>query len=706
VHTDLILWTDVQRDPKGYGYVMQPLHVLWRDVRAHVRDYVVAASMVAIALVALVTRIDVQDADVHRFHQDTWWSWAVTIAVCATLVGRRRWPLRSLAVGLVLMLPLELARHRDSIAFFALVIALYSVATYLPLRSALRGVAMIAALYAALHVGGATVIIAAPLTGPVFFAIAFAFGRMLRLGHTRQERQVEAAIERAAAVAETADLRAADERLRLAQELHDVVAHSLSVIAVQAGIGVHLIDRQPAQAAQALDAIRTTSHTAAGELTRLVDILRDGGSPDGASAPTLADVTVLIEQLRTAGVSLTFTTDGDLDTVPAGVSLAAYRIVQEALTNVVRHAGRAQVTVTVRVSDDHIDLCVDDDGRGVTRALDPGSRDAGHGLIGMGERARMYGGDVRSGPRPGGGFRVRATLRHAANPTASEPATNSDLDSTIADIATPNRRRLPPWMWDVMLAILIAGVVALEIVAAGPTVGPRYSPMHFWGWLLRLGCCVPLAVRRRYPTMSFAVIWVLSMALKIGGYQVGFVVFALALGLFTVGSYATPRRLGAAAIAIYAEMALTAASTPPELSAAAAVWICILFTAVAVAGAVVRRDRERRTADLAEREDAVVARSRHALLVITTERLRIADELSTIITRSIDTIAQQAGAGSQMVDIDPIAAGKALEVISAISRDALNDLRRLLKRMRTGNEPAIYTPITPAADSVTAGGAR
>src|SRR5664279_1333929 len=113
MHAQLILPADASGDPASYGDVMKPLHVLGRDVRAHVWDYVVAAAMVVIAIVALITRIDVNDADAHLFHPHTWWCWALTIAVCAILVGRRRWPLQTFAVGLVLTMSLEFARRAD-----------------------------------------------------------------------------------------------------------------------------------------------------------------------------------------------------------------------------------------------------------------------------------------------------------------------------------------------------------------------------------------------------------------------------------------------------------------------------------------------------------------------------------------------------------------------------------------------------------------
>ena len=124
-----------------YGQKVSLHQVVRRDLRAHAWDYALAGAMTAVAVVALVTRIDVQDSDAHLFRPDTWLVWVVTIAVCATLVGRRRWPLVALASGLILIVPLEFSRQRDTVAFFALVITLYSVAAYLPPRLAWRGIA-------------------------------------------------------------------------------------------------------------------------------------------------------------------------------------------------------------------------------------------------------------------------------------------------------------------------------------------------------------------------------------------------------------------------------------------------------------------------------------------------------------------------------------------------------------------------------------
>ncbi len=677
-----------------------------RDVWAHPGDYGLAGAMVAVALVALASRIDVQDTDDHVFHPDAWWAWVVTLSICAILVGRRRWPLASLALAVALVVPLELARQRDTVAFFAVVIALYSVAAHLRADRARWGVALVVGLYAVLAATGTVALSAVPLLGPGFLIAAFVLGTLIHRGRARQRRDVDAAIEQAAAAIETDDLHAADERLRLARELHDVVAHSLSVIAVQAGIGAHLIERQPAEAARSLDAIRATCVTTRSELTRLVAVLRHGASGPAAGGavapPGIGDVAGLVEQIRATGVPVTLTLGGDLSAVPDGASLAAYRIVQEALTNVVRHAGpEAAASVTIDADGTNLSLVIDDDGRGDTTPAD-GVPAGGHGLLGMGERARLYGGVVNAGPRPGGGFRVRTTLHGDLDPGASTgpgrgarrpgPQPGDDRPTEPSDA---RRWRPSPAVADAGLATAMAVLAMAEVATAHATAtGPQFSPTHLGAVILRLACAATLTIRRRRPVLAYAAAWVPALALSVTDHQVGVMVFVLWIGLYSVAAYAPHRHLAAAVAGTGVGLVVVARFHPPDLSGAGAAWAAVFFAASAVAGFVVRRDRDRRRAELEERTSAAAARTRQAQLVLVTERLRIADELSAVISRSIDTIARRAGTGR-----DP-ATGTgseraALEAISQISRDALGDLRRLLAHLRTTGEQASHRPIDP-----------
>ncbi|MFE5324870.1 sensor histidine kinase [Embleya sp. NPDC056575] len=274
-------------------------------------------------------------------------------------------------------------------------------------------------------------------------------------GRAHNEGLRRQAEERAAAQVARARRAVTEERLDIARELHDVVAHSLSVIAVQSGVGNHVVHTRPAQAAAALAAIEEVSRSALVELRSLVGLLRDGDAAE-YSPGALADLDGLLARSAQAGVRVDATVSGGLDELPHGLDRAAYRIVQEALTNVAKHAGTDRARLTVSVDESGIGIEVVDDGVGrvdsgwaapgsVASAASHGSatangsadakgtgattaatapsgaaipassagewdRPAGHGLIGMRERAALYGGRVSVGPRAEGGFRVAAWL--------------------------------------------------------------------------------------------------------------------------------------------------------------------------------------------------------------------------------------------------------------------------------------------------------
>ena len=672
--------------------------VVKRDIRAHVWDYGLSGAMIGVAVVALITRIDVQDADTNLFKTDTWWAWVATIAVCATLSGRRRWPLWSLACGLLLVLPIELAHQRDTTAFFAEVIALYSVAAHLPPRLAIRGVGITAAFYAVLLASETVALVSVSILGVLFLAAAFALGLIIQRSRTRQQDAAQDAIEQAATAIEVTELEAANERLRLARELHDVLAHSLSVIAVQAGIGAHLIDRRPLEASRALDAILATCQSTTGELDRLVGILRNGAADDSSPAPTISDVTALVDQIRGADLPVNLVVTGDLGAVPSGASLAVYRIVQEALTNVVLHAGSgAAATVTIQATTTDIGVTIDDNGRGVA-AQNNSPRGGGNGILGMSERARLYGGQVQSGPRPGGGFRVRANLNFSSDTSEGPKQPNDRAD--CEPVPQAHRRRFASLPWDVALAASIATISVVELIATHPTAaGPHFTPTNLWAFVLRFASFATLTFRRRYPTTAYAVAGALYLALTIGDYQVGVVTLVLLIGLYSVAAHATTRYLIRASIGTALGMTVIAWSKPPGTGTGQIVWAGLFFAASAITGYTVRRDRDRHATELVASRTASAAHARHARLMLSNERLRIADELGGIITRSIGIIAHEAETGAPFVATDMYKARDALHSISTTSRDALSDVRRLLKHMRASPTSTAYSPIVSAFDS-------
>jgi signal transduction histidine kinase len=202
--------------------------------------------------------------------------------------------------------------------------------------------------------------------------------------------------------------RQSEEQLRVARDLHDVIGHNISLINVQASMGLDLIDSQPEQARAALSAIKSASKEALEELRTMLTTLRQDDAAPRSPTPGLDRLPELIELTRAAGLSVEVEVTGKPPQLPAAVQLAAYRIIQESLTNVARHAGRARVTVRVTYDDTNMQVEIDDDGK--VPSGGGSARGTGSGITGMRERAAALGGDLSAGFRHGGGFRVSARL--------------------------------------------------------------------------------------------------------------------------------------------------------------------------------------------------------------------------------------------------------------------------------------------------------
>ncbi|WP_330297865.1 sensor histidine kinase [Streptomyces sp. NBC_00503] len=261
-------------------------------------------------------------------------------------------------------------------------------------------------------------------TGEVFFvlfmaipfALAWVMGDSLRTRRAYYAQLVERNQRLENERAAQAKVAVAAERARIARELHDVVAHNVSVMVVQADGAAYVMDVAPEQAKEALQTISATGRLALAEMRRLLGVLRTGEpqeSEDYVPQPDVEQIEVLVEQVRAAGLTVDFEVEGAPRKLPSGVELTAYRIVQEALTNTRKHGGpEARASVRLVYFDDGLGLLVEDDGRGAAHELyeDGGADGAGHGLIGMRERIGMVGGTLDAGPRPGGGFRISALL--------------------------------------------------------------------------------------------------------------------------------------------------------------------------------------------------------------------------------------------------------------------------------------------------------
>jgi signal transduction histidine kinase len=240
------------------------------------------------------------------------------------------------------------------------------------------------------------------IAGVVFFGLIigapWVAGRAIRHRRLNEQRLEQEKADAEAAIVE--------ERTRIARELHDVVAHAISVMVLQARGGRRVIADDPGEAREAFDVIEGTGHQALEEMRRLLGMLRASDEELAlAPQPSLGQLDALLEQVRAAGLPVELAVEGGPAELPPGVDLSAYRIVQEALTNALKHAGPAQARVTVRYGQDELELEIADDGAGTGDG-----KGSGHGLIGMRERVSVYGGELHAGRRPGGGYALRARL--------------------------------------------------------------------------------------------------------------------------------------------------------------------------------------------------------------------------------------------------------------------------------------------------------
>ncbi|KJY47863.1 sensor histidine kinase [Streptomyces sp. A1547] len=346
------------------------------------------------------------------------------LAMGVVVALRRRWtlPMFWLAVGTGVY---KLVTHTEVInSDLAMLIILYTVAASAEIsrrmsRTAL-GIGFLASPLYALRFqvdkGNTRDDFLFTLFAIVPFALAWVLGDSLRTRRAYYAQLVERNQRLEKEREAQAKVAVAAERARIARELHDVVAHNVSVMVVQADGAAYVMDVAPDQAKEALQTISGTGRQALAEMRRLLGVLRTGEpqeSEDYVPQPDVEQIEVLVEQVRASGLTVDFEVEGAPRRLPSGVELTAYRIVQEALTNTRKHGG-PDATASVRLVyfDDGLGLLVEDDGRGAAHELyeDGGADGAGHGLIGMRERIGMVGGTLDAGPRPGGGFRISALL--------------------------------------------------------------------------------------------------------------------------------------------------------------------------------------------------------------------------------------------------------------------------------------------------------
>jgi signal transduction histidine kinase len=366
-----------------------------RELTSRHLDRLIAAALAAVYCVEIATE--------SHFAGDRAVSLPAALAFCAALAWRRRAPLVPMALGVgIIELSTETAPALADTGTFlvGILLAIYSVGRYAQGHAEWAGVALIV-----VAIPGAAIEPGDPTTfSDVAFFVVFFGGPWLvgRFVRHRAERERELVAER--------DVRAhkavAEERTRIARELHDVVAHAISLIVVQARGGRRMLDDDPDETRRALDVIEHAGEQALGEMRRLLGLLRqDEPEPTLAPPPSLRRIDELVAGTRASGLPVEVVIEGDPVELPPGVDVSAYRIVQEALTNALKHAGPAHARVIITYAVDAVDLAIVDDGAGGAAA-----NGGGYGLAGMRERVAIYGGRFEAGRRPEGGYALHVRL--------------------------------------------------------------------------------------------------------------------------------------------------------------------------------------------------------------------------------------------------------------------------------------------------------
>lgn len=652
-----------------------------REDAARIVDVVVAVVLLAGSLAALAA-LNRDAAPVLG---------AVCCVVCAGAVAlRRRMPMLAAVTALAGLVGYELATRDPNCAFppVAVVLTFYllgrSAATR---RDQLRQVPVVGVALAA------CVIISVALNASLAKAVAawlatavvtlLAGMQLARRSVLNQQLARAAAQLRAEQELSTAQA-TAEERNRVARDLHDIVAHCVSVMVVQAGAARLVAAHSRADADNALAVIGSCGRDALADLRRIVGVLHRDADPDFGCGAGVADLGRLAERVRAAGVSTHLDIEGD-PRLPAAVDAVAYRVAQEALTNVVKHAGdgaTAHVQVIVGAAAVTVEIT------NTVGEARPQVSQSGQGLRGMAERVRACGGELRAGPSLDGGYAVRAQIPLEATSTGPGGASIRP-----PHWVTRLRLRTPSWLGDSV--IVIAWLLAMEAEAA--TSAARRGP-----WIINAAAVAVMALaalwRRRSPLLFLAVVGALAAPLSNGltaldrSTITG--VYTLAVPLFTVAAW-QPRTRAAVGMAAWATgVGIIAVARHTTTAAAGAVAMGLV---VWTAGRVWRAQRTL-TVELTETTARLAAeRDQRAELAVATERTRIARDLHGQVAHGVVTMVVQAEAARNLLTHEPGNAEAGIRAIEQTGRDALTQLRRILGVLRSPDDaPPRWTSPLPS----------
>jgi signal transduction histidine kinase len=382
--------------------------------RRHLWFDVVAAA--TILTVGLVGRVDVEGtglSDVYLRDSD-WLHIVLIVLMSAPLALRRVFPATVFGIALGSWVVDRALDYPESLATVGILVAFYTIGTELPRRRSFY-IGGLSALFVLFWTTLGTIILESVTavsiaTTTIATVTPLLVGREMRTRRERAEELQQKVANAERERRESARRAVEEERARIARELHDVVAHQMTVMTIQAEGARRIAKDTDPRIQEALDTIKATGHSALAEMRRVVGLLREteGNSPDLAPLPRLTDLSSLVEKVRSAGVPVELSVEGEVRPLADGVELSAYRIVQESLTNTVQHGGPGvSAEVAVSYGDDALDVIVIDDGRGAAAVSSNGG---GNGLVGMRERVAVLGGSFEASAKPGGGYRVHASI--------------------------------------------------------------------------------------------------------------------------------------------------------------------------------------------------------------------------------------------------------------------------------------------------------
>ncbi len=629
---------------------------------------------------------------------------ASLLMLTGSIAWRRLYPLATtlVAVSALIVFTVASRYHGDgSFEVAAIALNFYTLGRRSPTRA---GVVRSAALLAYWLAGAAVVTYVPPGGDAGSFVGGWAFAGLLpfAVGWVLERRRTLASelSDQAAQLRGDQELRArraaVEERNRMARELHDVIAHCMSVMVVQTGAARRIASTDIAAAGSALWAVERSGREALVELRRMVGALRrESDDPAGSAPPGLGQLEALAERARAAGLPVDIQIEGRPWDLPPGVDLVAYRVVQEALTNAIKHAGPARASVTVVVGAGVLELRVADTGRRAGEKLggERAQNGSGHGLVGMAERIGLYGGTLLADARPGGGFEVNAQipLGQAVPPAVASPEPGAQR------VIGAEEGRLPWQRLDPMIALV--SLVALEAAVLG--AGHRRGPLAL-DLLVAAVIALGALWRRRAPLGFLLVVAVLGSVMNTYLIEPNssplISAYLLLVPSYAVAAWAesTEAVLGLALMLGGGAVSELIAQRGQAGDFAGAAF------AVAAAWAVGRAVRSYRllTAELARTSARLAAeREDRARLAVAAERSRIARELHAAVAGSVAAMVVQTEAALRQLDQAPAGADRSMDAVERTGRLALADMRRILGVLRHGDDRGELRP-QPGVDQI------